>query len=224
MKKTWMTILIFSVILIGGCAKQVLVPYSQVEKNNWVVIKSGSGEKIEGTVLRAEPHMITIREKSGSTRRVTASEIQEIKRLPPFYDDFGNAISEEEIDRVQTNKNATIYGIGGGLLSASASFFAGSLLAHNADNGGTILVAATAAGGLLGTTLFVQAGKRQDRREAAENIRKSRKSQQVQPAGRKQSLDEIRKEVSDEKKKQEELRKQREQLLRELEKSRKNNN
>lgn len=215
---------LLTVLLISGCSNQVLVPYGQVENNNWVTVTMSSGERIEGSVLTAEPHLLKIRDRNGRTRRVEISRMIEIKRIPPYYDDFGNAISEEEIARIKTGKNAAIYGFGGGLLSFGASFFVGNMIAKNASDGGTVLAATTGVGGLLGTTLFVRAGKQQDRKEAAMKIRASRKSNRVvRPSQKKPSLDEIKKEVDDEKKKQEELRRQREKLLRELEKSRKNN-
>ena len=115
---------------------------------------------------------------------------------------------------------APTFGIGGGLLSLGASFFVGSMMAQEAEEGGTILAAVTGAGTILGTSLFIHAGKKQDRKEAIQRIQKERKSTQIRRIDQKQSQDELR---TQEKKKLEELRKQNEQLLRELEKAKKNN-
>ena len=204
----------FTVILVlcglgfGGCSKQVMVNYPQVEKNNWVTVTLISGQKITGNVMSAEPYMLMIQDKTGRQRSVEPSQVNKISRIPSYYDDFGNAISENEISDVKTNRNAAIFGFGGGLLSIGTSFFVGSLIAQNMDDGGSVLI---------------KAGKQQDRKEAALKIRNQRKSTQIDRS-QKQSLDQIRKEVDDEKKKQEDLRKQREKLLRELEKSRNQNN
>ena len=219
----------FTVILVlcglgfGGCSKQVMVNYPQVEKNNWVTVTLISGQKITGNVMSAEPYMLMIQDKTGRQRSVEPSQVNKISRIPSYYDDFGNAISENEISDVKTNRNAAIFGFGGGLLSIGTSFFVGSLIAQNMDDGGSVLLGTTAAGGILGTLFFIKAGKQQDRKEAALKIRNQRKSTQIDRS-QKQSLDQIRKEVDDEKKKQEDLRKQREKLLRELEKSRNQNN
>ncbi|MFC1569774.1 hypothetical protein ACFL4L_06030 [bacterium] len=210
----------FWIFLFVGCTKQVLVPYHDVEKNNWITATLDSGEKIEGNVLRAEPHLITIRNRNGRHVAIEASRIQKIKRIPPEYDDFGIALSEDEINKEKTNKNATIYGIGGGLLSFGASFFVGSMIAQKADDGGTVMAAVTGAGGILGTTLFVQAGKRQDRKEAVQRIRGDRNSTQIM---RKKQILPASAKTNEEKKKLEDLRRQREKLLRELEKNKKNN-
>ncbi|MBN2103183.1 hypothetical protein JW835_03995 [bacterium] len=202
------------VLIFSGCSKQVLVPYQDVEKNNWVTITLNSGDQVEGHVLRAEPHLIAIRNREGRNLAVEVSRIQQVKRIPPEYDDFGNAISEREIKEKQSNKNTTIYGIGGGLLSFGTSFFIGSMISQNAEDGGTVLAATTGAGGILGTILFIQAGKKQDRKEAVRKIRASRQSKQIRPRSQQKTADEKRKEES---KKLEELRRQHEKLLRELE-------
>jgi len=213
-------IFLIGIMLIGGCSRQVVVPYQRVEKNNWVTVKLYSGDRVEGNVLKAEPHIITVRNKAGRNVAIETSRIQEIKRIPPHYDDFGHAISEEEISKEKTGKNATIYGIGGGVLSFGASFFIGSMVAKDSENGGAVLAAVTATGGILGTTLFVQAGKKQDRKEAVQRIRENRKSTQIP---RKEQLQPTRDLRDTEKKKLEELRRQREKLLRELEASKKKN-
>jgi hypothetical protein len=219
-----LTLILVSCCLgFGGCSKQVLVNYPDVEKNNWVTVTLFSGETVTGNVVKAEPYMLTIQDKTGRQRSVEASQVRKIKRIPSYYDDFGNAISENDIARVRTNRNATIFGFGGGLLSFGTSFFIGSLIAQNTQDGGPALLATTAAGGILGTLFFIQAGRQLDRKEAALKIQNQRKSTQIDRS-QKQSLDEIRKEVDDEKKKQEELRRQREKLLRELEESRKQDN
>jgi hypothetical protein len=218
--KRFTLILVLCCLGFGGCSKQVLVNYPDVEKNNWVTVTLFSGEIITGNVTNAQPYILTIQDKRGRQRSVEASQVNKIKRIPSYYDDFGNAISENDIAKVRTNRNTTIFGFGGGLLSFSTSFFIGSLIAQNTKDGGPALLATTAAGGILGTVFFIQAGRRQDRKEAALKIRNQRKSTQIDRS-QKQSLDEIRKEVDDEKKKQEELRRQRERLLKELEDSRK---
>ncbi|MBN1780482.1 hypothetical protein JW948_05100 [bacterium] len=204
--------------LISGCASRASVSYSEVVKNNWVYVTLNTGEKIEGTVQRAEPHLLTIHSR-GRNVSVEASRIHSIERIPPMYDDFGNAISEEEIADNKTNKNKKIYGIGGGILSFGISFFTGSMLAQSADDGGTILAATTGVGTILGTVFFIHAGGKQDRKEAVQRIREKRKSTQIRRPTQKPTLDELRREMNEEKKKQEELRKQREQLLRELDKT-----
>jgi len=211
--------LIVSVFIFGGCSKQVLVSYPEVEKNNWVTVMLYSGNQVEGHVIQAEPHLLIIRNRQGRNISIEASRIRQVKRIPPCYDDFGNAISEYEIAKEKTNKNATIYGIGGGLLSFGTSFLIGATVVQNSEDAETLLAATTGIGGILGTVLFIGAGKKQDRKEAVERIRESRKSKKIQRKRQKKIMtDEKRRE---ERKKLEEVRRQHEKLLRELEETKK---
>ncbi len=208
--------LLLGFTIIFGCAKRIPVTYEQVEMTNDVKITLVSGKTIEGTVLNSEPHQLTIRNNEQGTQVILKSSIRSIQRKPPVVDDFGNGISEEEIQSVKTNKNAIIYGIGGGALSLATSFFGGSLMAHDSTSDGSVLRAATMAGGGLGTYLFIRAGQVKDRQEAIETIRAKRRSAELKKEEKTQTTDDIEKSLDEEKKKQEELRKEREALLREL--------
>jgi small nuclear ribonucleoprotein (snRNP)-like protein len=206
-------------IILTSCAKRVYdVSYDDVQKTNRVEVVLVSGKKVEGTIVNVEPHQLTLLLKDRKVGRIAKSSIRSIRRRQPIYDDFGRGISEEEIESVQTNRNAIIYGVGGGALSVGISFFVGSTAGKDASNGGTILAASTIGGGGLGTYLFVRAGKGKDRKDAIETIRVKRRSEAVtEEKGGDQSLQELRDRLEEEKKKQEDLRKQREELLRELE-------
>ena len=129
-------------------------------------------------------------------------------------------ISEEEIQSVQKNRNAVTYGIGGGALSLGASFFLSSLIAHDMEEGGTIVAGTTVIGGGIGTLLFVKGGKAKDRQEAIESIldkRRSEKYQKTQVKQKQSDPEEIERLIQNEKEKQEKLRREREELLKELE-------
>jgi len=203
--------------IILGCAKRILVTYEQVEMTNDVKIILVSGKTIEGTVLNSEPHQLTIRNREQGTQAILKSSIRSIQRKPPVTDDFGKGISEEEIQSVKTNKNAIIYCIGGGALSLAASFFSGSMVAHDSTGDGSVLGATTIVGGGLGTYLFIRAGQAKDRQEAIDAIRVKRRSTELKKEEETQTSDDIEKSLEEEKKKQEELRKEREAILRELE-------
>ena len=211
--------LLLGLMISTACAKRIYdVSYDDVQKTNRVEVVLVSGRKVEGTIVNVEPHQLTLLMKDRKVGRIAKSSVRSIRRRPPVYDDFGRGISEEEIESVKTNRNAIIYGVGGGALSVGISFFAGSTAGKNASNGGTILAASTIGGGGLGTYLFVRAGKGKDRKDAIETIRDKRRSEEVtEEEGEDQSLQELKNRLEEEKKKQEELREQREQLLRELE-------
>ena len=210
--------LLFVLIIATACAKRAYdVSYDEVQKTNRVEVILVSGRKVQGTIVNVEPHQLTLLMKDRKVGRIAKSSVRSIRRRPPVYDDFGRGISEEEIESVQTNRNAVIYGVGGGALSVGISFFAGSTAGKNASNGGTILAASTIGGGGLGTYLFVRAGKGKDRKDAIETIREKRRSEALtEDKGGDSSLQELRDRLEAEKKKQEDLRKQREELLREL--------
>jgi hypothetical protein len=216
-------IVLIGLFLCTGCAKRALVTYNQVEETNYVEVTLLSGEKVEGSATKMEPHQLTIRKKNRELRVIPKSSVRTIKRKPPIIDDFGKGISEEEIRSTQTSRHTVIYGIGGGALSVGASFFVGSLIANSSEkSGGTALAASTAAGGGLGTFLFVRAGKKKDRKEAIERIREERRSTEIkEDPNKEKTQDALKKQLEDEKRRQESLRQEREKLLRELEQKKK---
>lgn len=217
----WFKIFVVIIIVLSmltGCTKRSLVPYEQVENANYIYIKLTSGESIEGTAFKNEPHQISILEKDGEERVVSKSTIKTIYRKPPIYDDFGKGISEEEIKAVKTSKNTVIYGLGGGALSLGVSFFVGSAI----QGSGTQLAVTMAVGGGVGTFFFINSGRAKDRRDAIENIRQRRRSIELRKEeANTQTPSAIQKQLEMEKKKQEELRKQREKLLKDLGKEKK---
>jgi len=215
-------LLILGFFIIAACAKRIPVTYERVERTNRVEVTLVSGNKIEGTVSKIEPHQLTLLLKGRKLGVISKSSLRSIKRKPPVYDDFGGGISEEEIHSVETNRNTLIYGIGGGALSFGVSFFVGSLVSKSMEeNGGAVLASTTAAGGVLGTGLFRRAGKAKDRRVAVENIREKRRSVELKKEEKTKTPDELQKQLEEEKKKQEELRKERERILRQLGKKKK---
>ena len=212
---------VVALFVFTGCAKRIPVSYDQVEKDNSVEVTLVSGKKVEGTIVKVEPHQLTLTSNQGSREVVPKSSIRSVKRKPPVYDDFGRCISEEEIRSVQTGRNTVVYGIGGGVLSFGASFFAGSLVANSMEkSGSTALTVTTGVGGSLGTALFVKAGKAKDRREAIKKIRDKRRSVEVKEE-QDETSDQLRRTLEEEKKKQEALRKEREELLKQLEETQK---
>ncbi len=212
--------MVLSMILIGliGCAKRIPVAYDQIEQTNYVEITLLSGSKIEGTVVRSEPHQLTVLPEGQRQVVISKTTIRSIKRKPPVMDDFGNGISEDEIESVKTNKNALIYGIGGGALSLGFSFFAGSMATQDSSGDGSILGATTLIGGGLGTYMFIRAGQAKDRREAIDAIRDERRSIELRRIEEEaDTTDDTEQLIEEEKRRQEELRKEREAILRELE-------
>jgi hypothetical protein len=224
LKKTC-CVFVVALFIFSGCAQRNPVTYRDVETTNYVQISLTSGKMIEGTVLNVEPHQLTIFKKDRTKQTVLQTSIREIKRKLPVYDDFGKGISEEEIRSVQQNRNATVYGIGGGALCLGASFFISSLVGHNMEEGGTIVAVSTIVGGGIGTILFVNGGKAKDREEAIDKIVEKRRVteyQKKQVKQKKTGSDEIDKLIEKEKEEQEKLREEREDLLKRLQDTEKN--
>jgi len=217
-RKLVVSLMLFAGILsFWGCAHWQEVTYSDVKTDNTVRISLVSGEGITGTVKKTEPHQIIIL-KENKFFKISKSSIKNIKILPPVYDDFGRCISEREIKSVKTNKNAVIYGIGGGALSFGTSFFIGSMLAgEDTSKSGGVLIGTTAAGTGLGTILFVKAGMAKDRKEAIEKVKEKRRLQAQKKLNKKNpETKNIQDMIKKEKEKQEQLQKEREKLLKEL--------
>ncbi|HHS13787.1 MAG TPA: hypothetical protein ENN03_08505 [bacterium] len=162
--------IILSVIVLTGltgCAKRPYIHFEEAEPSNFLEIILQNGEKIQGTVMKSEPHQLVLLASQNSAISVPKNTIRLIRRKPPVYDQFGRGISEEEIQSVKTSKNTVIYTLGGGVLSFGSSFFLGSMLGKESGN---VLAATTLGFGTLGTFMFFRAGRAMDRREAIRTV------------------------------------------------------
>lgn len=212
-------LLLLLLFVFSGCGtKRVLVPFDQVEKNNDVELELKTGQTVSGTVVKREPHRITVLDKGRLTKPISKTAIHSIKRVPPIYDDFGKPISSIDIDKAKTRKNVMVYGLGGGFLAIGSSFFIGSMLANPGEGGDDAVLAGTVAvGGGLGTALFVRAGAARDHRDAIERVKRERQlSVKIKKDEMKKTSKDLEKELINERKKEQELRRERERLLREL--------
>jgi len=209
-------------MVIGGCAHWQKVTYSDVKPENTARILLVSGEAVQGTVKKIEPHQIIVQQPD-KILRISKTSVNSIKIAPPVYDDFGRCISEQEIKSVKTNKNAVIYGIGGGALSFGSSFFLGSMLAgEDTSKSSTTLLGTTAAGTGIGTLLFVRAGMAKDRNDAIEKIRETRREKSLKKNNEDTSEQKnLQKMIESEKARQEKLQKEREELLKKLQQKKK---
>ncbi|HEX9935199.1 MAG TPA: hypothetical protein VGB38_08385 [bacterium] len=202
--------------LTAGCSHYTAVDYREVNPTNRVVIEQDTGARIEGTVVRAEPHEIVLIDKNQQTVAVSKSVVRKIKRKPPMVDEFGNGISEEEVEQRLTKRSTTLYGIGGGMLSFGISFFAGSLIGNATNRGGQILAVSTVVGTAIGTVWFLQAGKNKDLQTAIQSVKAERRTAEIIPPNGKAPETDLQQRLENERKKQEELRKEREALLKQL--------
>ena len=200
------------VIVLCGCANYTMTSYERVEATNYLVLTLFSGEQITGTVIEVKPYQIILLEENETKRAVTRSSIRSIRLKQPVYDEFEKGISEPEITSVQTSKNTMIYGIGGGVLSFGVSFFMGSLLGES----GNVVALTTGVGGVLGTSLFIMAGKNKDRQDAITEIRKIRKSEQFMKEREEKLNADTRHQEGEEEENIENLEQRREELLRKL--------
>lgn len=214
--RTLMICIAMTAIFAMGCGNRSTVNYNSVEDTNYVYLKLLSGKSLQGTVVKSEPHQLTLKTKEGLTKNVMKSNIKSIKRKPPVTDDYGKGISEDEIASQKGNQNTLVYGIGGGIMSFGASFFAGSMIGNSTEDGSSIMAATTAAGGGLGTLLFVNAGKAKDREKAIEAIQEERRMVSIKKDKEVDSGEAVEKELTEEKEKQEQLRQEREKLLKKL--------
>lgn len=205
-------------LIIAGCARMSVVQYPDVQATNYVALELTNGDHVEGTVLKNEPHQITLVNQMKVSSPIPKSRIKTIHRKPPILDDFREGISEEEIRMKKTSKNSMFYTIGGTALSFGTSFFVGSMLANQMDdNGGMVLAGTTIGGTVIGGLLFNKAGRNMDWQESIARIRKERQEKQIfiKPV-EKQNPESLRKQMEEEQEKGEMLRKQREELLRKL--------
>jgi hypothetical protein len=197
-----------------------MIRFEQAEKTNFVTARLATGKTVRGSVVKADPFQLSLLQKDGHTVTVQRDAVLLLSRKPPVTDEFGKGISEEEIVRAGKNKNAVVYGLGGGTLSFGFSFFAGSLIGRSSRNGTALLAGTAAAGTAAGTLLFLRAGKAHDRKESIASIRLERRNEEAKPSATKMPQEQIQRLLEIERKKEEDARLRREELLRELERSR----
>lgn len=178
MVKRKLIVFIFALAGLTGCAKRSYIIFEEAKPSNYVEIILLNGQKIQGTVIKSEPHQLVLLAGRNNAVSVPKNTIRLIRRKPPVYDQFGRGISEEEIESVKTGKNTVIYSLGGGVLSFGSSFFLGSMLGKES---GKVLIATTLGFGTLGTFLFYRAGRAMDRREAIRTVNDIRRSTEYRP-------------------------------------------
>jgi hypothetical protein len=206
-------------LVLNGCSHYSVIRFEEAERTNYVQAHLATGKTIRGSVVKADPFLLSILQKDSQIVPVQRDAVLVLLRKPTVADEFGKGISEEEIAQAQKKKNTFVYGLGGGALSFGFSFFAGSLLGHASRNGTALMAGTALTGTLAGTLLFLHAGKAQDRKEAIASIRADRRKAGARPDAEKTPQEQIQRLLESEREKQEKARLQREELLRELEQS-----
>jgi hypothetical protein len=207
-------------LLLSGCSHYSVIRFEEAESTNFVRAHLATGRTIQGSVVKADPFLLSILQKDRRIVPVQRDAVLVLLRKPPVADEFGKGISEEEITQARKKKNTFVYGFGGGALSFGFSFFAGSMLGHASRNGTGLLAGTALTGTIAGTLLFLRAGRAQDRKEAIASIRSERRAAGARPGLEKTPQEQIQRLLEMEREKQENARLQREELLRELEKTR----
>jgi len=170
--------IVTAAIFFLACSSWKTVSVNEIAPKNLVEITLASGQTVQGEILATESQQIVIKIKE-KTYKVDRNNIASVRTKPAIYDEQGEIITEDDISRIKTHKQMTLFTIGGGALSFGASFFIGSMVQRSLlddDTNSAPRIAITAIGTVLGSTFFAITGNKRDRNTAIEIIRDLRAS------------------------------------------------
>jgi hypothetical protein len=161
---------------LSGCSSQVGLKPEKLTRQQTVLLTLQSGQSVTGEVESVDAEGVVVIDRKGQAWRARLSQIADLKGPVPVFDSEGRIISEKEISQYETNHNAVLFTISGGLLSMGTSFFISSMLSRVADaeQHNAIVIGGTALGTAAGTILFHGMGARKDRDTAIREIRYNR--------------------------------------------------
>jgi len=170
--------IVTAAIFFLACSSWKTVTVNEIAPKNLVEITLVSGQTVQGEIIATESQQIVIKIKE-KTYKVDRSNIASVRTKPALYDEQGDIITEDDISRIKTHKQMTLFTIGGTALSFGASFFIGSMIQRSLledDTNSAPRIAITALGTVLGGTFFAITGNKRDRNTAIEIIRDLRAS------------------------------------------------
>lgn len=159
-----------------ACSHRVFIEPESLKKNQVMQIELQNGDKIDGLVIGLGGESVAIQNEKGVEQRIQMSEIKSVKGPEPVLDAYGQIITETEIKSVKQNKNLKSYSISGGLISLGLSFFTSAMISRQQDEDkrDAVIYGGTAAGTVVGTSIFAILGARKDRQDAINNLILSR--------------------------------------------------
>lgn len=171
-------LIICCILIILSCSSQLYLKPETLQEQQTVTIYLKNGNKVQGEILKIDQDAFIIVDRVGQAWRAPLSRIDYTKGPFPVRDANGAIISEREISARKSDNNLWIFAFSGALLSMGTSFFISSMIARATDEENNkrenIIYGGTAAGTAAGALIFSQIGKRKDRHQAIEMIRKER--------------------------------------------------
>ncbi|RMI04975.1 MAG: hypothetical protein D6681_08775 [Calditrichaeota bacterium] len=203
------TILVVLGVLMGGCSASRYLAVPEIEKGQAVRLYLASGAIVEGIIIeRGGTELTVVLEEDHQPHVFKFSEIRRVERSPKNYDYQAYPISEAEIEKYRTNRNALVYPVGGAVLGFLSGVAIGLPVWLAADDPPPFFVGGV--GAVIGSIYFATRGMRKDREDAIQRVRYIRDRENQLEAEKRAEEERLR-----------ELERQKQELLKRLEEKKK---
>ncbi len=183
--------------LVSGCGSGKNLVVTQLKEDQAAKLFFIDGESENVLIVgRTESEINYVSEKDHTLHSVPLKNIRRIEKLNVIYDDLAYPISQAEIGKYKTNKNAWIFGIGGAVIGGAVGLVVSfPLWLKGIGDVPPYFVAC--AGAVIGSVFYTFRGQEKDRELAVKKIRYVRKIErdlQRQLEEEKEKLEAIKKE------------------------------
>jgi len=192
-----------SMVFLSSCSTSRTLTPRDLDKGRAIKVFLNDGSVHEGMLLEAPGNeLVMVSEVDHQVHKFSFKDIRRIERSSKYYDYMAYPISEAEIEKYRTDRNAWGYALGGAVVGGLAGLVVGYPLWDYIPPYFTAGVAA-----VVGTITFGVKGIQKDKNLALEKVQFLRQRER-----------ELERQKAEELRKLEELRKQKEELLKKLKK------
>ncbi len=169
----WMAALLI-VALLSSCGSSPSLMTSELEAEQSVKLYLNDGTSLEGLVIEQKGSELTLVDQGDHKEHVVQLvEIRRAERSKQAFDFQANPISDAEISRNKTNRNAWGSAVGGAALGMLSGLVVGVPIWLAAETPPPLFIGGLGAVG--GTIFFGMKGIRKDRENAVTKVRYTRK-------------------------------------------------
>ena len=172
--KSLRTVAILLSAFLIACSSSTNLMIDEVEEEQSVKVYLTNGKTLEGIITEHSASELTlVAQSDNSEHSIKAHEIRRLEKSPQAYDFEANLISDAEISRNKSNRNAWGSAVGGAALGMLTGLVIGVPIWLAAETPPPLFIGGL--GTIGGTIYFGMKGIRKDREAAIQHVRYTRK-------------------------------------------------